>query len=231
MRILLVALAVSAVASASALAGEGFEGRPITENAFAPTGYTLNGAEFAIGLGPIAFGITDNVQASTNLLLWAFQYYNANLKVAFAESDDHAFAVGVGLGRLSLDFVDGDDEAEFTSVSPYAAGSFRIGGGTMAHIGGQYSHFSASGDSDIEDADASAVATGTSFFGGFEHSVSNRTKFVADAGYDATFEGARVSGAVLFGWTTFRLKLGLSYFTAGDGFTFPLVGLWWRFDA
>jgi hypothetical protein len=35
---------------------------------------------------------------------------------------------------------------------------------------------------------------------------------------------------VLFGWTKFRLKLGISYFDAGDGFTFPLIGLWWRFQ-
>jgi hypothetical protein len=216
--------------SGAALAGDGFAGRPITTNAFAHTGYTLNRGEFLIGLGPIYFGITDNVHAGTNLLLWAFQYYNADVKVAFAETDDHAFGLGVNFGRLSLDFGEFGDEVDFTAISPYAAGSIRLGENTMGHIGGQYSRFDAEGDRDIDDADASAVATGTSFFGGLEHTISNRTKFVADVGYDATFEGARVSGAVLFGWTKFRLKLGISYFGAGDGFTFPLVGLWWRFQ-
>jgi hypothetical protein len=231
MRSVVIVLVILAIACGPALARTGFRGKPITTNAFAPTGYTLHGSEFAIGLGPIAFGITDNVQASTNLLLWAFQYYNADIKIAFAETDDHALGIGVGLGRLALDFDEDDDEADFTAISPYAAASFRIGESTMGHIGGQYSHFSAEGDVGIEDANASAVSAGTSFFCGIEHSVSNRTKFVADVAYDTTFEGSRVSGAVLFGWTIFRLKLGLSYFSAGDGFTFPLVGLWWRFDA
>jgi hypothetical protein len=68
-------------------------------------------------------------------------------------------------------------------------------------------------------------------FAGIEHSYSHRTKFVADIEYDTTFEGARFGGGVLFGWDKFRLKLGLSYFTAGNGFVFPLIGLWWRFNA
>ena len=76
------------------------------------------------------------------------------------------------------------------------------------------------------------AAVGTGAYLGLEHSRSNRTKFLFDFGYDATFKGVRGGGAVLFGWSTFRLKLGLSYFGAGeDAFFFPIVGLMWRFKA
>jgi hypothetical protein len=232
MRTVIVFLSILTFGCGTALAESGFSGRPITANAFGPTGYTLHQKEFAIGLGPIAFGITENVQVGTNLLLWAFQVYNADLKASVIKTDDRAVAVGLSAYRLSLDLVSGawDDEAEFLALAPYAALSWRLTSNTMAHVGAQYAHFSADSDRDIDDAEASGSATGTSAFAGLEYSVSNRTKFVADGGYDETFDGARVSGAVLFGWESFRLKLGISYFTAGDGFTFPLVGLWWRFE-
>lgn len=228
MRYSLVVMMLLVLACGPAAADDGFAGRPITTNAFAPTGYTLHRGEFAVGLGPISFGFAENLQVGTNLLLWAFQYYNADVKVAITKTDDQAFGVGIKLGMLSLDV--GNSEVDFTAISPYAALSHRLGPNTMGHVGAQYARFEAEGDTDIDDADASAVASGTSFFAGIEQTYSNRTKFVADVGYDATFEGMRVGGAVLFGWRRFRVKLGISYYDAGDGFTFPLVGLWWRFQ-
>ena len=57
----------------TAFAEVGFEGRPITNNLWAPTGYTLNSGEFLVGLGPIGFGISDNIQVGTNILLFLFQ--------------------------------------------------------------------------------------------------------------------------------------------------------------
>jgi hypothetical protein len=224
---------ILAITSGGALAQSGFAGRPITSNAFGKTGYTLHKNEFAIGLGPIAFGIHENLQLETNLLLWAFQVYNVDAKAAVVKDDDRAFAIGVSAYRLSLDLEGGDGDFTFTALAPYASYSHRLGANTMGHIGGQYANFTAEEDeADIEDAEASAAAAGTSFFAGIEHSMSNRTKVLLDGAYDTTFEGARVSGAFLFGWTTFRLKLGLSYFAVEDeGFVFPLIGLWWRFDA
>lgn len=231
MRISLIVVLVVVALSVPAVAMSGFEGRPITNNAFTPTGYTLHKGEFAIGLGSIAFGFTDNVQVGTNLLLWIFQVYNAGAKVALVEDDDRAISVGVQAYQLSLDLEEGDDESDFTAIAPYAAASFRLGDSTMGHVGGQYAHFSADGEDEIDDVEANAASSGTSVFAGIEHSYSDRTKFVADVGYDTTFEGVRAGGAAMFGWTTFRLKLGLSYYTAGDGFFFPIIGLWWRFDA
>ena len=219
------------VVAGSTVAQSGFEGRPITSNAFGKTGYTLHKSEFAIGLGPIAFGLHENFQLETNLLLWAFQVYNVDAKAAVIKNDDQAFALGVSAYRLSLDVLGGDDV--FTAVAPYASYSHRLSDNVVGHVGGQYAHFSAEDDdADIDDAEASASATGTSFTAGIEYSLSNRTKALFDGSYDTTFEGARVSGAFLFGWTRFRLKLGLSYFAVEDtGFVFPLVGLWWRFNA
>jgi hypothetical protein len=219
--------------SVPALAQSGFEGRPITNNLFAPTGYTLHRGEFAVGIGPVAFGITENIQAETNVLLWAFQVYNAGLKMALKKHDDSAFALGFGVASLKLDLidVDGDDnEVSFFGIGPFASYSTRMGPSTMVHVGGRYTYFSAEDDdTDLDDVDATSSASGTSVFGGIEYSMSDRTKFVADGGYDFDFEGGRIGGGVIFGWTTFRLKLGVSYYSAGDGFVFPNIGLWWRF--
>jgi hypothetical protein len=215
----------------AASAQPGFQDRPITENAFAPTGYTLHKQEFTIGIGPVHYGITENFQVGTNLLFWLVQVSNADAKIAFSKSDRGAFAVGLAAYRLSLD-VSGDEESiDFTELAPYGALSFRLSENNMAHLGAQYAWFNAKGDWDVKDAEASASASGTSVFAGLEHTMTQRTKFMADVGYDATFEGMRFSGGVMFAWERFHLKLGVSYFDAGEGFTLPLVGLWWRFKA
>ncbi len=69
------------------------------------------------------------------------------------------------------------------------------------------------------------------FLSGLNTATPTKQNFLADIGYDATFEGLRLGGGVLFGWTKFRLKLGVAYFNpAGSGdFTLPQIGLWWRF--
>jgi hypothetical protein len=232
MRVCLLAGLVLCVFCLPALAEEsGFAGRPITTNAFGETGYTLNANEFTIGFGPIYYGITDRVHAGTNLLLWAFQVYNGDVKFALVDTDQQALSLGVSASRLSLDHLFSGEEFDFWSFAPYGAYSHRLGKNTFGHIGARVAFWQSEDDEDINDAEPDASSTGTFFYTGVEHSVSNRTKWIADIGYDTTFEGARFSGGVLFGWTKFRLKLGLSYFTAGDGFTFPLVGMWWRFGA
>jgi len=234
MRILVFTILLTVIVAGTCLGYEGFDGRAITDNAFTKTGYTLNKGEFAIGIGPMDFGITDRVQLGTNLLLWVVQYYNADLKVAVTETEQGALSLGVNFGSLNLDkYDDGDgneEEVDFFQVSPYIAGSVRVDENTLWHIGGRYSHFEAD-TVDVDDVQVTSTASGTNIHTGIEHSYSNRTKFLADIAYDTTFEGVRVGGAVLFGWDNFRLKLGLSYFTAEDGYAFPIVGLWWRFDA
>ena len=207
---------------------EGFAGRPITNNLSIPTGNTLNAGEFSIGIGPVEYGLSDNVQIGTNLLLFIFQYYNADLKVSFMDTERQAFSAGLGVGYFNLSVFGGD--VSFTSFSPYLAYTTAIGPKTRMHFTGNYSYFE--GESDIEDAEAEAATSGTSLAAGVEHSLSNKTKFVGDVGYDLTFEGLRFGGGVLWGWEVFRLKLGLQYFAPSgvDGLVFPYVGLWWRFD-
>ena len=213
---------------ASTFAKDGFDGRPITNNISMPTGYTVNKGEFLVGLGPIGFGISDRVQVGTNILLFFLQDYNANLKVSLLKSDSKALAAGVKFHRFDLE-VYGTD-SEFTSFSPFAAFSTKLGRDTALHLVGQYSYFS--GEEDIEDAVAAITSAGTSMYMGIEHSFSNRTKFLAETGYDFTFSGFRVGGAVLFGWKKFRLKLGVNYFNPEntDGYVWPVIGLSWRFD-
>jgi hypothetical protein len=234
MRTLALTILLTTLAAGTCLGYEGFDGRPITENAFAETGYTLNKGEFAIGIGPMDFGISDRVQLGTNLLLWIVQYYNADLKVAVKKSDDNALSLGLNFGSLNLDKYnedsDSDEEVDFFQISPYVAGSIRVSENTLWHVGGRYSHFEAD-TVDVDETEVTATASGTNIYTGIEHTYSNRTKFLADIAYDTTFEGMRVGGAVMFGWSKFRLKLGLSYLTAEDGFAWPIIGLWWRFDA
>jgi hypothetical protein len=214
----------------SASAQTGFQGRPIINNISMPTGYTLNSNEFIVGLGPVGYGISDNVQLSTNILYFIFQVYNANLKVSLIKSRSQALAVGVQWYNFNWD-LDDEDDVGFTSLAPYAVFSTRVGSNTFWHVGGTYSYFSA--EADIEDVEVTATTWGSRVYTGLEHSVSPRTKFLGELGYDLDFEGMVFAGAVLFGWEKFRLKLGVSYYKpeGSNGFTWPVIGLWWRFKA
>ena len=140
-----------------------------------------------------------------------------------------ALAAGIDFHNFDLD-VAGID-TDFTSVSPFVSFSTRLGQSTRLHMGARYSYFSNS--INIEEAKAVGTSKGTSAFFGVEQSISNKTKFLAEAGYDLTFNGFRFGSAFLFGWKSFRLKLGVNYFKPeGTGnFIWPSIGLCWRFDS
>jgi hypothetical protein len=233
MKHLAAVLVLSIFMATSAYSQEqtGFAGRPITSNLFAPTGNTLHAGEFTVGIGPVEYGITENLQIGTNLLLFIFQYYNADVKYSFIDTETRAFAAGLGVGHFNLNFRGIGGDASFTTLSPYIAYSMPVGPSTRLHLSANYTNFSS--DVSIDDVEASATSAGTSVSGGIEHSLSNKTKFVGDLAYDLDFEGIRVGGGVLWGWETFRLKLGLQYFTPKNigGLVLPYIGLWWRFDA
>ena len=209
----------------------GFEGRPITDNIWMPTGNTLNRAEFDVGLGPVGVGFNDNVQISTNILLFLFQVYNANLKITMIKSENLAIATGLEYSYFNLSALTDGQEEDFRGISPYLALSAKISENTTLHLAGKYSYFSA--NEDLENFQPTSTSSGTQIMGGLDYSLSYRTKLLMEGGYDITFEGMRVGGAVLFGWETFRLKLGVSYYQPRDvpeGFALPIIGLWWRFD-
>jgi hypothetical protein len=226
------------IVSTSAFAEVGFRGRPITNNLMMPTGYTMNQNEFMVGIGPVGFGISDNIQISTNVLLFLFQVYNANLKISLAKSRTFALAAGVEYNHFNWDLVvdsdngDGEGDIGFTAISPYVSVSPKIGEKTTLHVAGIYSIFT--GDADIEDVEITSTSSGTRIYAGLEHSISNRSKFLAETGYDVEFSGLLVGGGFLWGWSKFRLKLGVTYYKPKDaesGFTLPNIGLWWRFNA
>ncbi len=232
MRYILTALCLVFVMSSHAIAQkEGFDGRPITNNLSMPTGNTLNAGEFSIGIGPVEYGISDNVQLGTNLLLFIFQYYNADLKMSFIDTEKQAFAAGLGVGYFDLNaLTDAGGSFSFLSLSPYLVYTTAIGTKTRMHFSGNYSYFES--DVDIDEVEAEASTSGTSLAVGVEHSLSQKTKFVGDVGYDIDFEGLRFGGGVLWGWEVFRLKLGLQYFSPQGvgGLVLPYISLWWRFD-
>ena len=215
-----------------ALAGEdGFEGRPITDNIWMPTGNTLSRAEFDVGIGPLGVGLNDNVQLSTNILLFLFQVYNANLKINLIKSENMAISTGLEYSYFNLSAITDNDEEDFRAVSPYMAISTKLTESTTIHLAARYSYFTT--NEDIDHFQPTSSSSGTQVMGGLDYSISYRTKLLMEAGYDVTFEGMRAGGAVLFGWETFRLKLGVSYYQPRDvpeGFALPIIGLWWRFD-
>jgi len=207
---------------------QGFKGRSIKTNVSMPTGFTINKGEIIVGIGPIGYGITDKIQIETNLFLFLLQDYNVNLKTSFIKTHKKSFAVGCKLHYFDLE-VSGVG-AKFTSFSPYTAFSTKVSQNTFLHMGGQYSFFS--GPEEIEDATARSTSWGTSIALGIEHSVSHKTKFLVENGYDFTFNGFRIGGAVLFAWKKFRLKLGVNFFKpkGTGGYVLPVVSVWWRFQ-
>jgi hypothetical protein len=211
---------------------EGFAGRPITNNLSMQTGNTLNAGEFSIGIGPVEYGISDNVQLGTNLLLFIFQYYNADLKLSFINTEREAFAAGLGVGYFDLNVLAdlNGGSASFLTLSPYVVYTAPVGPKTRMHFSGNYTYFDS--DVSVDDVEAEASSSGTSFAVGVEHSLSQKTKFLGDVGYDVDFEGIRFGGGVLWGWEVFRLKLGLIYFSPKGvgGLVLPYISLWWRFD-
>ena len=208
----------------SGFAKTGFEGRPIVDNIFIPTGYTLNKGEFILGIGPIAYGISNRIQIGTNLLYLLDEEFYSYVKFNLIKTGANALAVG-----LKVNF-----EKGLTAFSPYAVFSTKISKNMLLHIGGQYRYSSSkwtySGTSHLY------VWEETSVNFGIEQNISKKTKLLAETNYDIDDKQLRISGAVLFGWKKFRLALGLSYYhpyytKVGDLFKthfWPVINLWWR---
>ncbi len=57
----IVVFALAILAMPLSAQQEGFAGRPITTNLGMPTGNTLHAGEFTIGIGPVEYGVTENV--------------------------------------------------------------------------------------------------------------------------------------------------------------------------
>jgi hypothetical protein len=220
----LIVLAMLFLVTVSTFAEKGFEDRPNISNVSMPTGYTLHKGEFQVGIGPMAFGITDKVQVGTNILTFLLQIYNVNLKVNLIDTESNAFAAGLKFDTFT-------EESYYTSFSPFATFSTKIGPNTLLHLGGQYTFFSDLENEDVEDFIAFLSSRSTSLRMGLEYSFSRKTKFMAETGYDFSIDGFRLGGAVLWGWEKFRLKLGLNYFKPNDshGFVLPVISLFWRF--
>jgi len=192
------------------------------------TGYTLNQGEFDIGIGPLGIGITDQFQIETNILLFLFQVYNAKVKVNAFTEDDISFSAGLDFRRLDLEKFTNGEEIGFNTFSPYLAFSKKVNNKTTLHFSGKYTYSNV----EVGDFVANSSASGSEIMAGLDYSLSNKTKLLAETGYDMTFKGLRIGGGVLFGWESFRLKLGVSYFNPENtvGFTLPVIGFWWRFN-
>lgn len=226
---ILFLMSLAFVSSSFAQVEDGFENRNPTENIWMQNGYNLREGEFAIGIGPLAYGINDQVQLETNVLLFLLQTINAKIKVNVHKNGKTSIASGLEYSRFKLPFLEGDSKLAFNTYSPFIALSHKTTDKTTFHISGKFSYFST--DINIDEFEAQSSSSGTEIMGGLDYSVSNRTKALLESGYDITYEGMRLGGGFLFGWETFRLKLGVSYFAPKntDSYTSAVIGLWWRF--
>jgi hypothetical protein len=206
----------------------GFEGRPIVNNVSIPTGTTLAQREIILGLGNVCLGLTNRLQVSTNVLLYLLQIYNGALKYGIHQSE--SFNLSAGLEFNYVNIGEGEDKFEFSSISPYLAASYKASERWNIHVMGRLSKFA--GYEEIQGVEVLGYITGTTLMAGLDYSLSRRMKLLAEAGYDASFKIVHLSSAVLFGWNSFRLKLGVNYFRPENyhpGITLPVIGLWWRF--
>ena len=111
MKAALLIVLIAALPFVQADAEDGFRGRPLINNLWSPTGHTLHRAEFSLGLGNVAFGITENIQVGTNVLLYLFQITNADIKINFYESHKVAVAGGFEYRHFDLSpFIEEGDE-------------------------------------------------------------------------------------------------------------------------
>jgi hypothetical protein len=228
MKKFIITLVMMILISSQSSAEVGFRGRPIINNLMIPTGYTLNQGEFMLGLGSIGFGLSDNIQVGTNILLFLFQVYNVNGKVSLLKTEISAFSLGCEYAYANWNMDEGKGEGDFTMVSPYVAFTTQLDEKVKLHFRGKYALFSS--NADVNDVEPSSTTQGTTLSTGIEYSLSHKTKFLTDAGYDFTFDGFRIGGGFLFGWERFRLKLGVNLFSVGTStFTFPVIGFRWRF--
>ena len=228
MKILVILFGIFLNFTSFIFAQNNFDNRPIVNNIRMSTGFTLNKGETILGIGPIAHGVSDNVQIGSNVLLLLFSAYNVNAKVSLFKEPGYCLAIG---GNLEQFYLKVDDKYEpFISVSPFISFTSIINSTTEFHLSGVVSHINS--DVSIEKAEANYLSQGTSVYAGLSHHFSDRSKFLVESGYDATFKGFRLAGAALLGWQTFRLKLGLGYFDPkgiNRGYLLPVIGFWWRF--
>ena len=211
----------------------GFEGRPLVENIWSHSAHTLNKGEFIIGIGPIAYGISDRIQFETNLLFFILQYYNLNLKAELYNSPTMSIAAGYRFGYLNLPGT-ADGDTEFMENSPFLTFTFPVSEKTELSAAGQVSFYTLGDDiQEVEPYVAYLTNSGSFLHGAINTDLSKKTKLLVEAGYNFTFEGPRLGAAVNWGWQKFRLKLGLGAFNPKQGpfVVLPVIGLWWRFDA
>ncbi len=186
-----------------------------------PTAYTLNEGEILIGIGPLAYGITDNMQVGTNLLADILGVFNANLKYNLIDNSGFGLAGGAGWSYFKL----GDDN--FNSINLSANASFLLSETFKIHLGANYAIIP---DFDLDSTEVTgSAAGGTSVPVNIELNLNEHSAILAGAGYDLSFEAVSFGASYLHSWEKFNLQVGAHY-SSGDGWDYimPVIGLWWR---
>ena len=193
-----------------------FDRRPLTTALTVPTAYTLNEGEVAIGIGPVSYGLTQNIEVGTNLLL-LFLGVNAYGKLSLVEPAPGRMGYAVGGGFFNIDI---GDIASVTGIPVFASATRIIDGLNKLHFNAQVAYLS----EDVSD-EATGSVSGTSVTAAIESQRTDMAILVGEAGYDLSFRSPILGGGVIFGWESFRLRLGATLLPD----VFPVIGLWWRF--
>lgn len=221
-------------------------GKEVDYNLFVPTSYTLNRTEWQIGLGPVWYGLTDNIMVGTNLWYILFLAPSFTGKINMLDELDGApFGLGAALGFSQFPLGD----IRLTSLGGLISVSKIVSPPTRSSNQGRMDLYLSMNLSqqwasrEGEDTTVTSTAPmGSSVSCGIDYFTTENIRIVGD--FLFTFpikeENIETEGDLWFGggahmaWKNFNLKLGLltsSGLLASDIplKLIPQINLYWRF--
>lgn len=230
----------------SLLLGDFTKGKEVDNNLLTPSPYTLKASEWQIGIGPVWYGITDNLMVGTNLFSLLFLNINIGAKFNFLD-ENKGSPLGLGffgnfyqfrLIDITWNIISGGLSAGLKIMKP--KGTSRKGESNI-YMAASFSQVSVSGD--VSDTTITWTSpTGTSLSFGFDYFTSGNVRIAGDVLYTLPQKISNISvkgmfwfsGGLHIAWKNFNLKLGLGTSPELLSSDFPLkflpvINLYWRF--
>lgn len=211
------------------------------------TGYTLNGDEWIVGIGPLAYGFTDHFMVKTNFLHILASYINLECKYAIIMEKDSIPAIALrvayvnALGAQSM--ADGAAErykkdVESIKASLYAFSiwlgmSKRLSPKLVGH--GSFNVAISECRWDVktrpgktdptskEREDLEKTVPTTNLIFGTEHEFSKKLRGLTNIGFNFTHQTPIIGAGIIWASTrTMRIELGLYYPLL------PHISIYWR---
>jgi hypothetical protein len=204
------------------------------------TGYLLSAesGRTKIGFGESGYGVSERVQLTTNTMLDAFSFLNAEVKLGllFEERGRPAVAIGGGYyylvaasyaaERIAKEVLSTEDELELDAGMDswylHISASKHLHENVRFHVSYQYRYISGHFDSDKPitltsgDEELSVVASldqsvyQRAFMSALDADISNRAKLILELGYDSSYERVRGGAAIRLAATErFAIQVGI----------------------